>query len=96
MGAMLAVLMSVKGRVQGVGFRWWTQGEARYLGLSGYAENRADGSVEIRAQGEAEAVGKLIRMVSEQPTSRSRPGQVDDFAVKPVPVIPGSKAFSCR
>lgn len=37
---MLAVIMTVQGRVQGVGFRWWALGEARYLGLSGYAEIR--------------------------------------------------------
>ncbi len=93
---MLAVIMTVQGRVQGVGFRWWALGEARYLGLSGYAENKADGSVEIRAQGGAEAVGKLIRLVNEQPTTSSRPGRVEAFAVTPVAVLPGAKAFSSR
>jgi len=36
MVGMLAVLITVRGRVQGVGFRWWATSEARYLNLSGY------------------------------------------------------------
>ncbi|MBA2390980.1 MAG: acylphosphatase [Geodermatophilaceae bacterium] len=41
----------VHGRVQGVGFRWWTRARALELGLTGSASNRADGRVEIVAQG---------------------------------------------
>lgn len=93
---MIAVVITVRGRVQGVGFRWWAMGEARYLGLAGYAENQADGSVAIRAQGEAEAVGKMIRLVSEQPSTSARPGQVDDIDLDWVDVIPGSRAFGYR
>ena len=93
---MIAVLITVRGRVQGVGFRWWAMGEARYLGLSGYAENQADGSVEIRAQGDAEAVGKMIRLVSEFPSATARPGSVDDFDLNWVDVIPGARAFGYR
>ena len=49
----------VAGRVQGVFFRASTQREAQQLGLSGYARNLADGSVEVLACGEASAVDKL-------------------------------------
>ena len=35
----------VHGRVQGVGFRWWTRSRALELGLTGYAANRPDGRV---------------------------------------------------
>ena len=93
---MMAVAMTVSGRVQGVGFRWWALGEARYLGLSGYAENRPDGSVLIRAQGEAEAVGKMIRLVTEQPTTTARPGWVDDVAITPADVIAAARTFGYR
>lgn len=93
---MLAVVIAVRGRVQNVGFRWWAAGEARYLNLSGYAENLADGSVEIRAQGEDEAVGRLIRLVTEQPTTTGRPGQVEDYDLSAVDVILGAKAFGYR
>ncbi len=50
----------VHGRVQGVGFRYTTQHEATRLGLTGYARNLDDGSVEVLACGEAEQVEKLI------------------------------------
>ncbi len=93
---MIAVAITVRGRVQGVGFRWWAMGEARYLGLSGYAENQADGSVLIRAQGEPDAVGKMIRLVSEDPTRSARPGRVDDVDLSPADVIPGARVFGYR
>ena len=41
----------VHGRVQGVGFRWWTRCRALELGLTGYAANQADGRVLVVAQG---------------------------------------------
>ena len=96
MGAMLAVLITVRGRVQGVGFRWWATGEARSLNLSGYAANRADGSVEIRAQGEDEAVGRMIRLTLEDPTTTARPGRIEDYDLKWTDVILGAKAFGYR
>ncbi len=93
---MLAVVITVRGRVQGVGFRWWAMGEARYLRLAGYAHNQPDGSVEIRAQGEDEAVGTMIRLVIEMPTTSARPGRVDDYDLKWVDVVPGATAFGYR
>lgn len=50
----------VHGRVQGVGFRYATQHQARQLGLSGYAKNLDDGSVEVLACGEESQVQQLI------------------------------------
>ncbi|MCX8957436.1 acylphosphatase [Erwinia psidii] len=48
------------GLVQGVGFRYHTQSEAKALKLKGYARNLADGSVEVLAVGEERAVETLI------------------------------------
>ncbi len=42
---------TVKGRVQGVGFRWWTRARALELGLRGSATNLDDGRVEVLAEG---------------------------------------------
>jgi len=45
--------------VQAVGYRWWAQGEAGRLGLSGWVRNRHDGSVELLAIGDAAAIDRL-------------------------------------
>ena len=41
----------VRGRVQGVGFRWFVEREAHMLGIAGWVRNNADGSVEVLAMG---------------------------------------------
>ncbi|MGD2071256.1 MAG: acylphosphatase [Gemmatimonadota bacterium] len=46
----------IRGRVQGVGFRWWTRSMAEELGLAGSVKNLRDGTVEIRVRGSADAV----------------------------------------
>jgi acylphosphatase len=66
----------VRGRVQGVGFRWWTRARALELGLIGFARNMDDGRVEICAQGPAEAIERLFGLIGEEPSTTSRPGYV--------------------
>jgi acylphosphatase len=48
----MVVHLLVKGRVQGVGFRWFVQREAAEIGLRGWVRNTTDGHVEIVAAGE--------------------------------------------
>lgn len=91
---MLAVQIIVSGRVQGVGFRWWAQNTARALRLTGRVRNLADGRVEIIAQGEPDAVRRLLRFAIEQPTTTSRPGQVDDYDLSWPAPEPGRLGFS--
>jgi len=50
----------VHGRVQGVGFRWWTRARAAELGLVGSATNRADGRVEVVVEGSRRACDHLL------------------------------------
>lgn len=57
----------IEGRVQGVGYRWWVQGEARRLGLAGWVRNRRDGSVELLAIGEPAALDALADRCREGP-----------------------------
>lgn len=53
----------VHGRVQGVGFRWWTRSRALELGLTGYAANQADGRVLVVAQGPRQACEQLLELL---------------------------------
>ena len=57
----------VHGRVQGVGFRWWTQRTARALGLGGSVRNLADGSVEVHAVGPEKVVERLEQALRDGP-----------------------------
>ena len=66
----------VRGRVQGVGFRWWARSQALQLGLAGYARNLDDRRVEICAQGPLEALERLEAQLRENPSRTGRPGRV--------------------
>jgi acylphosphatase len=57
----------VSGRVQGVFYRASTREQALRLGLAGHAKNRLDGSVEVLASGEAEALDALERWLQQGP-----------------------------
>jgi acylphosphatase len=57
----------VRGRVQGVGFRYTTQHEARKLGLSGWVRNRVDGTVEVEAEGAPEALETFLSFLHRGP-----------------------------
>ena len=58
--------MIVKGKVQGVGFRAFTQQKAAQYELSGYVMNHMDGSVEIEAQGEDSHLNRFISAVQDR------------------------------
>ena len=72
----------VRGRVQGVGFRWWTRARALELGLIGFARNMADGRVEICAQGSLGAIEGLRALIEEEPSTTGRPGFVQACVVQ--------------
>jgi acylphosphatase len=57
----------VRGRVQGVGFRWFVMREAARLGLKGHVRNLPDGGVEVCAQGTSAALVALERALSAGP-----------------------------
>jgi acylphosphatase len=70
------VALVVKGRVQGVFFRASTQREARRLGVTGWVKNRADGSIEILAEGEEDAIKEIVGWANHGP-SAARVDHVD-------------------
>jgi len=58
----------VHGLVQGVNFRYYTQRRAEQLGVKGYVRNRWDGTVEVVAEGEKEAVAELLAFLKVGPS----------------------------
>ena len=58
----------VRGRVQGVSFRYYTQKQAEHLGLDGWVRNLPDGSVEACIRGESEGVEAMCRWLERGPS----------------------------
>ncbi len=61
------VKLTVKGRVQGVGYRWFVVHEAQNLGATGYVKNLYNGDVEVEAAGERSQLEALIAKVRKGP-----------------------------
>jgi acylphosphatase len=72
----------VRGRVQGVGFRWFVEREAHILGIAGWVRNNADGSVEILAQGTRDQLLALRSRLREGPRA-ARVDNVEESAAQP-------------
>ena len=68
----------VTGRVQGVGFRWFVEKEARAIGVGGWVRNNDDGSVEVLASGSEEQLARLKKGLGDGPRA-SRVDEVQEF-----------------
>lgn len=79
---MIARRIRIEGKVQGVYFRDWSVDAAREIGVTGWVRNRRDGSVEVLAVGESEAVERLIARLHEG----SPPSRVARVLVKEAPL----------
>lgn len=85
-------LLIVRGRVQGVGFRWFVRELARRTDLAGWVQNKPDGTVEIAVEGDEESLDRLEKAVHRGP-----PGaQVDEVARRPDSAEPLSRPFEVR
>jgi len=69
----------ISGRVQGVGFRYFTEASARREGILGWVRNTPDGCVEVVAEGDAEALERFERTLRHGPRgARVERVDVDD------------------
>ena len=90
--AVLARRFLVRGRVQGVGFRWFVEREAAILEIAGWVRNNYDGSVEVLAQGTREQLAGLHGRLCEGP----RTARVDGLEVSEAEPVPGLTSFQVR
>ena len=88
---MPAFRFIVQGRVQGVGYRYFVLQEAEALGVSGFARNRPDGSVEVVAEGSDEALHDLEARLRQGPAF----ARVTGFDRAPLPPR-GDQGFHIR
>ena len=79
----------VRGRVQGVGFRWFVEREAHTLGIAGWVRNRADGTVEVLAMGTRDQLSGLRTRLREGP----RAARVDDVEESDAEPVKGLSVF---
>ena len=76
MRVLVARYFVVRGRVQNVGYRFFVEESARREGLSGWVRNREDGAVEVRAEGDREALDRFEAKLHVGPPA-ARVKQVD-------------------
>ncbi|MDR1301074.1 MAG: acylphosphatase [Treponema sp.] len=91
-GAGGAFSARIRGRVQGVGFRYCAVHEARSLGLVGWVRNRSDGTVEIWSEGPPEKQTAFLQWLHQGPPSarvdvvqhepRKPTGKYQNFSIK--------------
>ena len=82
----------VRGVVQGVSFRWYTEREATALGLEGWVRNCPDGTVEVVAEGPAERLDALAAWCRRGPPS----ARVDAVELERGPARGGLGVFRVR
>ncbi len=90
--ASRTVRVRIDGRVQGVGYRYFAVRAAEACGVSGYVRNLDDGSVEVRARGEAEALESFLSSLRSGP----RMSRVEEFDVLDVDETEAFSGFGVR
>lgn len=86
-----AVDVRITGRVQGVSFRYYTERQARGLGVAGWVRNEPDGAVAAHFEGPDAAVDALVAWCREGP----RPARVEEVAVAAAEMT-GARGFVVR
>ena len=84
-----AVRFLVRGRVQGVGFRYFAQRQARAQELAGWVRNRQDGAVEGEVTGSPAAIERFLAALRRGPSS----ARVSELDTTPLSVVPDTREF---
>jgi acylphosphatase len=82
----------VRGRVQGVGFRYFAESTARGQALTGWVRNTSDGNVELEAQGSEEGIAGFVEELRNGP----RTGYVSDLQIYEMPLLKSESGFEIR
>jgi acylphosphatase len=82
----------IRGRVQGVGFRWFVEREAHILKIAGWVRNNHDGSVEVFALGTPAQLAGLRSRLQEGP----RAARVDNVEESEAQPVAGLASFQVR
>ena len=80
------------GRVQGVGFRFFVQSNAKSMGITGWVKNMSDGSVTMELQGDAQIVERLMNKIKKGNDWI----RVTSYEVSDLPVVEGENTFAIR
>lgn len=83
---------TVRGYVQGVGFRWFVVKRATQLGLDGWTSNEPNGTVRVVAEGSPQALDELIALLREGPAG----AHVEQVDANRLPSVGGMRGFSIR
>lgn len=85
----------ISGRVQGVGFRYFTLAAGQRERLHGSVRNLPDGRVEVECEGDADAIGRFERAIAAGPPG-ARVSHVDTVRLEPTASEPGDPRFTIR
>ena len=86
---MVRYYVLAQGHVQGVGFRFFVQMNATFLGLTGYVRNLDNGSVEFEVQGKPNLVNKLIETIN----IGNRFINIESLEKKEISIVPSENKF---
>lgn len=92
MNRIQRVKLTVSGRVQGVGYRWYACAAAQKRQLVGYVKNEIDGSVSLEVEGNATAIESLIVDLERGPSMAS----VSAVKSISIPVLKQETEFSIK
>ena len=88
---MIRKAITVKGNVQGVGFRYRAYNAANMYRVTGWVRNNPDGSVSMEMQGSEEEIDKVFEI-----TCRGRYIEIGDMEVRRIDIVPDERGFEIR